>query len=269
MIVGSHFFLTVVVIGLALASGWFVSEFRSNQAAPAPQINLGNPDARQDTFAMQREQMVTQQLVETGPLNRSPIRAANVLEAMRAVPRERFVPLEAEHLAYGDHPLGIGYQQTISQPYMVAAMTELAEVTTASRVLEIGTGSGYQAAVLAEITAEVYTIEIVEPLAIMAEDTLAELNYNNVTVKAGDGYLGWPEHAPFDAIIVTAAPPRVPQPLIDQLAVGGRLVIPVGERNGAQELIVGIKQEDGTLERRRVMGVRFVPFTGEHINKPK
>jgi protein-L-isoaspartate(D-aspartate) O-methyltransferase len=185
-----------------------------------------------------------------------------VLEAMRTVERHRFVPPAVRGAAYGDHPIPIGHDQTISQPYIVALMTELARVKGGARVLEIGTGSGYQAAVLAVLAKEVYSIEIVEPLAREAAGRLKALGYANVTVRAGDGYRGWPEHAPFDAILVTAAPPEIPQPLLDQLAVGGRLVAPVGEEWGAQELVVVEKTAAG-LRRWSVAPVRFVPMTGE------
>jgi protein-L-isoaspartate(D-aspartate) O-methyltransferase len=201
-----------------------------------------------------RDAMVTQQLEARG------IHDARVLAAMRAVPRDRFVPDEARARAYGDHPLPIGHEVTISQPYIVALMTELAEVGPGDRVLEIGTGSGYQTAVLAELGAEVWSIEIIEPLATRAAALLAELGYGRVHVRHGDGYAGWPEHAPFQAILVTAAPPRIPEPLRGQLAVGGRLVVPVGEQWG-QELIVSTRTEDGWSDRT-VIPVAFVPMTG-------
>ncbi|MBI4676403.1 MAG: protein-L-isoaspartate(D-aspartate) O-methyltransferase [Elusimicrobia bacterium] len=189
-----------------------------------------------------------------------------VLAAMLAVPRHEFVPAEAAELAYADQPLPIGEGQTISQPFIVGYMTEAMELEADDKVLEIGTGSGYQAAVLSLLVREVYSIEIVEPLAERAEATLRRLGYENVKVKAGDGYRGWPEHAPFDAIIVTCAPDHVPQPLADQLKLGGRLVIPVGaELSGywsAQELVVVRKSAEG-LKREDRMGVRFVPMTGE------
>ena len=166
--------------------------------------------------------------------------------------------------AYDDHPLPIGEGQTISQPYIVGIMSELLQLTGGERVLEVGTGSGYQAAVLAELAKEVYSIEILEPLARRAAATLRELGYAGVAVRAGDGYLGWPEAAPFDAIIVTAAPDHIPQPLVDQLKVGGRLVIPVGERY--QELLQCVKTPQGLL-RRSIIPVRFVPLTGEEVEK--
>jgi protein-L-isoaspartate(D-aspartate) O-methyltransferase len=183
-----------------------------------------------------------------------------VLEALRAVPRHLFVPLPARGEAYSDRPLPIGYDQTISQPYIVALMTELAEVQPGDRVLEIGTGSGYQAAVLAAMGCTVFSIEIVEPLARSAAAALQELGYGSVTVRAGDGYVGWPEEAPFDAVLVTAAPPRIPQPLLDQLADSGHLVAPVGE--DIQHLTVVTRAGDD-LSRRVVLPVRFVPMTGE------
>ena len=184
-----------------------------------------------------------------------------VLQAMGRIPRHEFVPQELRDNAYVDHPLPIGHQQTISQPYIVALMTQLAEAKGGARALDIGTGSGYQAAVLAEICQEVYSIEIVEPLAKEATKRLTDLGYKNITVRHGDGYQGWPDKAPFDVIIVAAAPDHVPQPLIDQLAPGGKLVIPVGQ--WYQELLVIERDEDGEVHRRRGIGVRFVPMTGE------
>jgi protein-L-isoaspartate(D-aspartate) O-methyltransferase len=184
-----------------------------------------------------------------------------VLEAMGQVARERFAPPEMESQAYDDYPLPIGLGQTISQPYVVALMTQLAQPTAASRALEVGVGSGYQAAILANLCKEVYGIEILQPLADGARARLAALGYKNVTVRCGDGYRGWPEHAPFDVILVTAAPDHVPQPLLEQLAPGGRLVIPVGR--GLQDLLVIEKRPDGSLDRRSVAPVQFVPMTGE------
>jgi protein-L-isoaspartate(D-aspartate) O-methyltransferase len=188
------------------------------------------------------------------------VRDPRVLRAMRSVERHRYVPEQVRDRAYEDRPLPIGYGQTISQPFVVAFMTEALELDGTERVLEIGTGSGYQAAVLAELAREVYTIEIVPELAERARRDLEEAGYTNVTVRAGDGYRGWPESAPFDAIIVTAAPDHVPQPLLDQLAVGGRMILPVGDWD--QELVLITRSETG-FERRRVLPVRFVPMTGE------
>src|SRR5207244_8301255 len=203
-------------------------------------------------FAAQRQRMVEQQLKPRG------IKDERVLAAMAKVPREEFIPVDARADAYGDGPLPIGYDQTISQPYVVAFMTEQLRPTRSDRVLEIGSGSGYQAAILGELVAEVYTIEIVEPLAKSAEATLQRLGYNNVHIKAGDGYKGWPEEAPFDAIIVTCAPEKVPQPLVDQLKEGGRMVIPVGPRL-AQELYV-LQKSNGKLRQRVLIDMRFVPM---------
>lgn len=198
--------------------------------------------------------MVAEQIEARG------VRTPRVLEAMRRAPRHEFVPAGFRDEAYLDQPLPIGEGQTISQPYIVAIMTELSGARDGSRVLEIGTGSGYQAAVLAELGAEVFTIEIVPELAARATATLDRLGYTNVHVRSGDGARGWPEAAPFDAVLVTAAAPVVPRALLDQLAPGGRLVIPVG--GYAQELEVHTKTEEG-VEVRDVISVRFVPMTGE------
>ncbi|MDQ5857153.1 MAG: protein-L-isoaspartate(D-aspartate) O-methyltransferase [Acidobacteriota bacterium] len=204
--------------------------------------------------------MVETQLVARG------VRDPRVLAAMRKVPRHLFVDPEQRAQAYEDHPLPIPGNQTISQPYIVALMTELLELKPSSRVLEIGTGSGYQSAVLAELADEVYTIEIVPELARLAESRMRELGRDNVTVREGDGYRGWPEHAPFDAIIVTAAPERIPQPLLDQLAPGGVMVIPVG--GFFQELKVFRKSPDGRITEKDILPVRFVPMTGEVEKTP-
>ena len=196
--------------------------------------------------------MVQQQLKAHG------IKDERVLAAMAKVPREEFVPADQRVDAYEDGPLPIGYDQTISQPYIVAFMTEQLRPKPGDRVLEIGSGSGYQAAILAELVTEVYTIEIVEPLAKTAEATLQRLGYKNVHLKVGDGYKGWPEEAPFDAIIVTCAPDKVPQPLVDQLKDGGRMVIPVGERF-AQQLYL-LEKKNGQLKESVTLPVRFVPM---------
>jgi len=206
-------------------------------------------------FAAQRQQMVQQQLMTRG------VSDQRVLAAMAKVPREEFVPPDSRAASYEDGPLPIGNGQTISQPYIVAFMTERVQPKPGDRVLEIGTGSGYQAAVLAELVADVYTIEIIEPLAKNAEATLQRLGYKNVHVKVGDGYRGWPEYAPFDAITVTCAPDHVPQPLIDQLKEDGRMIIPVGGF-GDQELHL-LQKKNGQLQRRAVLPVRFVPMAGE------
>ncbi len=206
-------------------------------------------------FDKQREEMLTRHLAARD------IHDPLVLEAMRSVPRHEFVPPDLRDAAYFDRPLPIGSGQTISQPYIVALTTQLARPTPSSRALDVGTGSGYQAAVLAEIVDEVYSIEIVESLADEGRQRLERLGYRNIVVQHGDGYRGWPEEAPFDLIVVAAAPDHIPQPLIDQLAPGGRLVIPVGDRH--QRLMLVVKQQDGTVESTAITPVAFVPMTGE------
>jgi protein-L-isoaspartate(D-aspartate) O-methyltransferase len=186
------------------------------------------------------------------------VRNPDVLAALRTVPRELFVPAAVREHAYGDHPISIGHGQTISQPYIVGLMTELLEPKKDHRILEIGTGSGYQAAVLSKLVGEVYSIEIVPELAKSSAQTLASLGYRNVTVRHGDGYRGWPEKAPFDGVILTAAPPEIPQELIDELKPGGKLVAPEGV--GDQDLIVIEKSASGKTTRRSVIPVRFVPM---------
>ncbi|MFP4212749.1 MAG: protein-L-isoaspartate(D-aspartate) O-methyltransferase [Desulfohalobiaceae bacterium] len=191
------------------------------------------------------------------------IKDPDVLQAMQEVPRHKFVPRLYQELAYQDRALPIAEDQTISQPYIVALMTQLAEVEAQDKVLEIGTGSGYQAAVLAELAQEVHSVEIIPELAREAEETLQELGYENVRIKPGDGFQGWPEHAPFDAILVTCAPPEIPKPLLEQLAPGGRLVIPVGER--WQELKLVRKTKDSEIRDQVVTSVKFVPMTGAAV----
>ena len=207
------------------------------------------PDRREARLAM-----VEQQIRDRG------VADARVLDAMRKVPRERFVPLEVAGRAYADSPLAIGDGQTISQPYIVGYMTEVLGVAPGHKVLEIGTGSGYQAAILGELAREVYTIEIVPSLARRAAETLRSLQYTNVRVREGDGYAGWPEQAPFDRIMVTAAPETLPKPLLEQLAPGGRLVSPVGSQGETQWITIVEKTEAGLVERRTIP-VQFVPFT--------
>lgn len=187
-----------------------------------------------------------------------------VMQVMAKVPRHEFVPEDQLANAYLNRPLPIGFGQTISQPYIVALMTDLIETKPGFKVLEIGTGSAYQAAILAELVADVYTIEIIEPLAEAAANRLKKLGYKNITTRTGDGYYGWQEHAPFDAIVVTAASSHVPPPLIEQLKSGGRMVIPVGSRFMTQQLLIVEKSTDGTVSTRQVMPVRFVPLTGKH-----
>jgi protein-L-isoaspartate(D-aspartate) O-methyltransferase len=210
--------------------------------------------AQRDTFEAERIRMVTEQMQARD------IGDERVLAAMRKVPRHRFVPEEEARYAYGDTPLPIGEGQTISQPYIVALMTQLAKPSPADVALEIGTGSGYQAAVLAELVQHVYTTELEPTLANRARTLLEELGYSNITTRAGDGYAGWPEHAPFDIILVTAAPDHVPQPLLDQLKPGGRMVVPVGPANAAQQLQVIRKDSAGKIRVQYVSVVRFVPL---------
>lgn len=217
--------------------------------------------SEESTFASARAAMVSEQIAARG------IKAPEVLDAMRRVPRHRFVPEAEQRHAYRDMPLPIGRGQTISQPYIVALMTELVEPRAESRVLEIGTGSGYQAAVLAEIVDHVYSIEIEDELARTARALLDELGYDNVTVRAGDGYGGWPEHAPFDIIVVTAAPDHVPQALIDQLKPGGSMIVPVGPTYSVQELRLIEKDANGRLRQKNVAPVRFVPLRREDLAK--
>ena len=215
-------------------------------------------------FARRREQLlreVDDEVRSTAGWTGITALSAPVRRALGRVERHRFVPAEYESLAYANRPLPIGHEQTISQPFIVAIMTELLAPRPEHTVLEVGTGSGYQAAVLAECVRQVHSIEIVEPLGAQARALLAQLGYRNVQVRIGDGYRGWPEAAPFDGIIVTAAPDHVPQPLVDQLKPGGRLVIPVGGRTDGQDLLVIVKSADGGTATRRTVPVRFVPLT--------
>jgi protein-L-isoaspartate(D-aspartate) O-methyltransferase len=257
-------------IGMHADNSTTASGTNPNTDPPPPPVDSRSPFAddngeraqqleREDSrFALRRREMVEKQIRNRG------VADERVLDAMLRVPRQQFVPDGLQHVAYADYPQPIGHGQTISQPYIVALMTEQAKPKPDSRALDIGTGSGYQAAVLSLLCKEVYSIEIVEPLAKSASERLANLGYHNVQVRAGDGYRGWPEHAPFDVIIVAAAPDHVPQPLIDQLAIGGRLVIPVGEYH--QKLILIEKQQDGTVREITLAGVAFVPMTGEAQN---
>lgn len=244
-------------VGLAAAVAVLVAPaFGSATAGPIG----GGAAAAQEPGEEERERMVREQLASEAPFRRA-IEDSSVLAAMRRVPRHRFVPSVLRESAYADRPLRIGHGQTISQPWIVARMTELARPEPGDTVLEVGTGSGYQAAVLAEIVGHVFTVEIVGELARSARRRMRELGYGRVTVRHGDGYGGWPEQAPFDAIVVTAAPEEVPDPLVDQLAVGGRMVIPVGPQGRAQSLTVIRRRSDGSVERRVASGVRFVPMT--------
>jgi len=208
----------------------------------------------QDTMATERETMVRTQLQDRG------IKSTSTLNAMRQVPRHQFVPKSTVPLAYMDGALAIGHGQTISQPYIVAFMTESLNLRSSDKVLEIGTGSGYQAAVLSKIVDTVYTIEIIKDLALSAKKRLGAMEYHNVQVKWGDGYHGWPEKAPFDAIMVTAGADSIPRPLIDQLKDGGRIIMPIGPPDGITELVRATKK-DGKVTIERLLPVRFVPFT--------
>jgi protein-L-isoaspartate(D-aspartate) O-methyltransferase len=222
------------------------------------------PSDAQDQRAAARARMVAEIAAmarETGGETGRPKFGDAVMAAMAKVPRHRFVPFLQEAFAYDNRPLPIGEGQTISQPYIVALMTDLLDPKPGDRVLEVGTGSGYQAAVLAELVAKVHTIEIVEPLGKRATQLLGELGYRNVEVRIGDGYGGWPAAAPFDSIVVTAAPAAIPQPLVDQLKPGGRMVIPVGGSSEVQQLLVVEKQADGRTTTKRTLPVRFVPLT--------
>lgn len=225
-----------------------------SETQPPPPVR-SEKQVERDPRAAERARMVAESIEARG------IRDPRLLEAMRRVQRHELVPPEVRHRAYEDRPLPIGHDVTISQPFIVAAMTEAAQVERGERVLEVGTGSGYQAAVLAELGADVYSIEIIEPIAKRAATDLVRLGYDKIQLRIGDGYRGWPEAGPFDAIIVTAAPPQVPKPLVQQLAVGGRLVIPVGV-DPAQQLQVIVRGKDGTTTET-LMDVRFVPMTGE------
>jgi len=213
--------------------------------------------AADDDRRAEREAMVITQIAGRD------VRDPRVLDAMRLVPRHRFVPPPARSAAYADGPLPIGEDQTISQPYIVAKMTELARLKPTDRVFELGTGSGYQAAVASRLCAHVWTIEIHRPLAERARSVLAALGYENVSVRAGDGFRGWPEEAPFDAMLITAAVPRLPDELLRQLRPGGRAVIPVGEPNAVQDLILVEKQNDGGSVSTKIFPVLFVPATGK------
>lgn len=240
-------FLFVLSAVLLLAGG------SSEDEANAP----SEPASEQSTsWAAERQELVHSAVVEQG------IEDRETVEAMRNVPRHEFVPKEHRDRAYRNTPLPIGHGQTISQPYVVAYMTAALDLEPSDTVLEVGTGSGYQAAVLAEIVDHVYTIEIIDSLAESARERLRRLGYENVTVRAADGYFGWPEHSPFDAIIVTAAPGHVPTPLVEQLEPGGRMVIPVGPVFSVQTLILLRKEQDGSVRTEQLLPVRFVPMTG-------
>lgn len=236
----------------------------SGESLPTSTIAILTPDIQEeDPYYQRREKMVKDTIESRG------VSDPQVLEAMRTVPRHFFVPTNYLEFAYNDNPLPIGYGQTISQPYMVALMTEMLDLTSGEKVLEIGTGSGYQAAILSELNGvEVYSMEIIPELAEEAAARLGELGYSEILVQQGDGYFGWPEYAPFDAIIVTAAPDHLPAPLVDQLVEGGRLVIPIGPMGGFQTLWKFLSEE-GELKAYNLGWVTFVPFTGSGISGEK
>jgi len=212
----------------------------------------------------EREEMVSKDIAQS-PYD--PVTDKKVLDAMKEVPRHKFVPGYQQANAYRNHPLSIGSGQTISQPLIVAHMTELLKIEPGDRILEIGTGSGYQAAVLSELTPHIYTIEIIEKLGLRAKNVLNNLGYKTIKVKIGDGYFGWKEHAPYDGIIVTCAPEKIPAPLVDQLKPGGRIVIPVGKEGWIQNLVVVKKSKNGKISEKKLYGVRFVPKTGKADEK--
>jgi len=242
-------FLLICLSGTLLT---LCSSFSPRQAAAE--------DRQEAEFRLQREKMVKEQISDA-PDYRDPVKDPRVLMAMRTVPRHLFVEKKLQSAAYGDFPLPIGYGQTVSQPYVVALMTEMLEVKPDHKALEVGAGSGYQAAVLSLLVKEVYTIEIVEALALQAEERLKRLKYANVSVRAGDGYYGWEEVAPFDRIIVTCAASLVPPPLLKQLKPGGKMCIPVGAAYSVQYLTMVEKSETGTITMRKSIPVRFVPLT--------
>jgi len=238
------------IFALILAVIYLVNALHSHEKQPT--------DKPDDPYLKARLRMVSSQIEQRGVTDK------NILEAMRRIPRHLFIPEKYRSHAYDDGPMPIGEGQTISQPYIVALMTWLIKPDEGDKILEIGTGSGYQAAVLAELAGEVYTIEIVEVLGHRAKALLDNLEYKNIDFRIGDGYQGWPEQAPFDGIIVTCAPPEVPQPLLDQLAEGGLMIIPVGV--DYQELVL-FEKKDGEIIKRSVLPVRFVPMTGDGVKK--
>ncbi len=249
-----NLFLVAIALGccfiLLICPPTYAAELASNSFEhPRPRFIPGV-----EQYDLWRQQMVEYQLISRG------IKDKRVLEAMSQVPRHQFVEPSWRYLAYSDRPLEIGYHQTISQPYIVAYMTEAAQISPDDQVLEIGTGCGYQTAVLGKLAKQVYSLEIIEQLAEKARLTLENLGYKNIEVKTGDGYQGWVEHAPYDAIIVTAAPKHLPQNLIEQLAINGRMVIPVGTWH--QEIFVLTKTQEGTVTERTI-AVRFVPMIGK------
>ena len=264
-IVSSRGILLLCCLMLALMAG---CDSLAEPTGPPPATPSPAPPATLSPVAARQEESVDERLEERmsmvdRQIRRRGVTDQDVLAAMERVPRHAFVPTAYQNQAYDDRPLPIGYGQTISQPYIVALMTELLQLNNTDRVLEVGTGSGYQAAILAEVVAEVYTVEIIEPLAAEAHERLERLGYDNVHTLQADGYYGWEEHAPYDAIIVTCAPDHIPQPLVQQLKDGGKLVIPVGPPGGYQSLWE-VTREGEAIKKREVTGVLFVPLTGQH-----
>ena len=254
-----------ILVGVVTLAWYSTATGLFEDPVPSPETD-GRGDPKKPSppaakeFVEKRHDMVTRQ-IERPADGRTPVKDKAVLDAMRAVPRHAFVPDDVQELAYSDSPLPIGHGQTISQPYIVALMTELLRLTPGSKVLEIGTGSGYQAAVLAHLTPQVYTVEIIKPLVQRAEKTLQAQDYNMVQCRHGDGYFGWEEHAPFDAIIVTCAAGHLPPPLWEQLKPGGRIVVPIGGPYEVQRLVLLTKTPDGKRESKTITSVRFVPLT--------
>lgn len=247
MKIGISLFIIIIVVSFAISILY--------SQAKVFAVGCANTVIDEDVFARQRKKMVKEQIAYRG------VKDKRVLEAMETVPRHLFVPKEYRPYSYNDQPLQIGFGQTISQPYVVAFMTELLALDKEDVVLEVGTGSGYQAAVLSRLVKQVYTIEIVDALAKEAAKQLETVGYSNVEVKVGDGYQGWPEYAPFDAIIVTASVEHIPQPLIDQLKPGGRMVIPVGSVYAVQDLMLITKDTSSKITKKSLVPVRFVPLT--------
>jgi protein-L-isoaspartate(D-aspartate) O-methyltransferase len=274
-----HLIKIILILFLILSQGLLtlcISPRKKHEANPEnrslkTQQVMGN---QQDTIEWyrprfserkaEREKMVIKDIAQS-PYD--PVTDKKVLDAMKEVPRHKFVPGYQQAFAYRNHPLSIGSGQTISQPLIVAHMTELLEIEPGDRILEIGTGSGYQAAVLSELTPHIYTIEIIEKLGLIAKKVLNNLGYKTIIVKIGDGYFGWEENAPYDGIIVTCAPEEIPAPLIDQLKPGGRIVIPVGKEGWIQNLVVVKKSKNGKISEKKLYGVRFVPMTGKADEK--
>jgi len=257
---------SILLAGLLLGFGFPAASATQTAPTSAPKngsAELTWPRPRFPGRLSERLRMVDQQIRS----HRPPVEDAKVLEAMRQVPRHLFVPQRLQARAYADTPLPIGHGQTISQPYIVAFMTAALQVHPGHKVLEIGTGSGYQAAVLSELTPHVFTMEIIRPLGKAAATRLQSLGYTTVRVQIGDGYFGWPEQAPFDAIIVTCAAGHIPPPLISQLAPGGRMVIPVGSMFEVQRLVVATKEADGAVRTRELLPVVFVPMTGAILER--